>query len=191
MARRLPVVLTQAEITSLLAAARAATNAARTPKKQLTSWRDFAMIQTGILAGPRVAELCALKVPDIDLAGAVLHILGGKGDKDRNVPIGKKLAPVLREWIGERTDGWLFPGPGGKQLATRTFQTRLAALARKAGITKTMHPHLLRHFFACSLLRSGADLTEVQELLGHANLATTAIYLHVEVGRLKPAVDRL
>ena len=149
------------------------------------------MLQTGFLAGPRIAELCALTVSDIDLVGAVLMIQHGKGDKDRNVPIGKKLLPVLREWIAARTTGWLFPGPHGKQLAKRTFQRRLKVLAKAAGIAKSVHPHLLRHVFACALLRSGADVREVQDLLGHANLATTAIYLHVETSRLKVVVDRL
>lgn len=191
MSRRLPSILTSPEVETLLTCARAAADAARTPVKQLAAWRDFVMIQTGLLAGPRVAELCALTVPDVDLAGAVLAIKRGKGDKDRNVPIGARLMPVLREWIGDRTTGWLFPGPGGRKLNPRTFQKRLAALARAARITKRVHPHLMRHVFACSLLRTGADVREVQDLLGHASLSTTAIYLHVEIGRLKGAVDRL
>lgn len=191
MARRLPIVLTQAEIDALLLAARSAADNARTPTKQLAAWRDFVMITTGLKAGPRVSELCDLEVSDIDLAGSILSIKHGKGDKDRNVPIGRKLAVALREWIGDRTQGVLFPGPKGKRLTPRAFQLRLEALAKAAGITKDVHPHLLRHSFACALLRSGTDVREVQELLGHANLATTAVYLHVDPARLQAAVDRL
>jgi len=188
---KLPVILTPAESAALLSAARAATNAARSPAKELCAWRDFAMISTGLLAGPRIAELCDLKVSDVDLGGAVLRIIAGKGDRDRNIPIGKKLLRVLSEWIGDRTQGFLFQGPNGKRLAHRTFQLRIAALARAAGITKAIHPHHLRHSFACALVHSGADIRNVMELMGHANLATTAIYLHVESEHLRGDVDRL
>ena len=191
MPKHLPTILKTSEINALLLAARDAADRAKTPSKQLGAWRDFSMIQTALLSGGRLAELCDLKIPNVDLAGAVINIIEGKGSKDRNVPIGKKLMPVLREWIGERKDGWLFPGPKGKHLSKRTFQLRLETLATAAGIAKGIHPHLMRHVFACELLRTGALLTEVQELLGHANLATTAIYLHVDTTRLKPAVDRL
>lgn len=191
MAAHLPSVLTVSEIDALVVAARAAADAARTPTKQLGAWRDFVMIQTGLLAGPRVAELCALEVSDIDLAGAVLRIRRGKGDRDRNVPIGLRLHVILDAWLEGRPAGWLFPGPCGKQLSPRTFQLRLAHLARLARIMKPTHPHMLRHAFACALLRSGADIREIQELLGHADLATTSIYLHIDQQRLKAACDRL
>lgn len=189
--RRLPTVLTPKEIDALLATARSLADSARTPSKQLCAWRDFVMIETGLLAGPRLAELCKLEVFDADLDGATLHIRHGKGDKDRNVPIAGRLATALREWIGERKTGWLFPGPKGKRLSVRTFQLRLAALAKAAGIRKRTHPHTLRHCFATQLDATGSTLKEIQELLGHSNLQTTALYLHVSVGRLRGAVDRL
>lgn len=192
MARRIPKILTPAEVDSLLAAARDFVNAATTQKKQIAAWRDFVMIQTGLLAGPRVAELCDLHVIHAELnSSPILSIRGGKGDKDRNVPIGKRLQMILKEWIGCRTDGFLFPGPKGKHLSPRTFQLRLEALAKKAGIKKKVHPHLLRHTYANTLLRSGADVREVMELLGHSNLGTTQIYLSVDQERLRAAVDRL
>jgi site-specific recombinase XerD len=191
MSRRLPSLLTLPEIAALLIAARDAADNARTPIKRTCAWRDFVMIQLALLAGPRVAELCDMSVEDVDLVGAVLSIKLGKGSKDRNIPIGGRLLVMLREWIGERMTGWLFPGPLGKKLLPRTFQRRLIALARAARITKRVHPHLMRHVFACSLLRTGTDIREVQELLGHASLSTTAIYLHVDTSRLKGAVDRL
>ena len=190
--RRLPVVLSTEERAALLKTACNAAGDAGTPAKQRAAWRDFVMIQCGLMAGPRVAEMCNLKVTNIDLVGAVLSIKLGKGSKDRNVSIGKKLLGVLREWIADRKDGYLFPGPGGKRLAERTFQVRLERLCRAAGISREKaHPHVLRHCFATALLRTGSDIREVQELMGHADLATTAIYLHVESERLKAAVDRL
>lgn len=191
MRRRLPTVLTPIEIDALLLVARTAADSAKTPSKQFVAWRDFVMIQTGVLAGCRVSELCKLKVEDVDLAGPVIHILHGKGDKDRNVPIGSRLLIVLREWIGERKTSWLFTGPKGRKLAPRTFQSRLAAIGKKAGITKPVHPHLCRHTFASGLLEKGATIAEVQQLMGHASLQTTAVYLHVSVSRLKGAVDKL
>jgi integrase/recombinase XerD len=149
------------------------------------------MVQTGLLAGCRVSELCNLQVEQVDLVAAAIALKGCKGDKDRNLPIAEKLLTALKEWIGERRTGNLFPGPKGRRLAPRTFQLRLATLARQAGILKRVHPHIMRHTFATSLLRTGADIAEVQQLLGHSSLKTTAAYLHVDVGRLKSAVDRL
>jgi site-specific recombinase XerD len=180
--RHLPQILTDAEIDSLLAAARAAADlaATSTPKKLHAAWRDFVMIQTGLLAGGRVAELCNLEVANIDLDGARLEIRRGKGNKDRNIPIGGKLVRVLREWIGGRKDGFLFPGPHGRRLNPRTFQLRLAKIAAAAGITKNVHPHQMRHFFACTALNVGGNVREVMELLGHADLTTTAMYLHLK-----------
>ena len=191
MSRRLPSILTTSEIEALLVAARAAADAACRPARQQTTWRDFVMVKTGLLAGPRVAELCALEVTDIDLTGAVLAIRHGKGDKDRNVPIAAKLLVVLREWIGTRTAGWLFPGPNGKQLCTRTFQRRLETLATAAGIVKTTHPHMLRHSFATSLLKRRVNLRVIQTLLRHSSVAVTEIYTHIDTTDMKVAVDRL
>ena len=191
MPKRLPVPLKPAEIQALLLKAREEADGAKTPSKQMGAWRDFVMIQTGLLAGCRVSELCKLQVEDIDLPGAVLAIKEGKGKKDRNVPIGDRLAIILKSWIGERKTGWLFPGPKFKRLTTRAFQKRLAALGKRCGLLKSIHPHLTRHSFATSLLESGASIIELQELMGHASIKTTSVYLHVNVGRLKKVIDKL
>lgn len=191
MSKRLPSILTPAETDSVLSTARSTAEIAATTARRFAAHRDVVMIQTGLLTGARVSEICNLRIEDVDLASPALAIKHGKGDKDRNVPIAEKLLPALRAWIGDRTQGFLFPGPGGRRLCPRTFQERLAALGRRAGLVKPLHPHLMRHTFATSLLRKGVDLKEVQELLGHNNLQTTAIYLHVDVSRLKGAVDRL
>ena len=160
--------------------------------KQFAARRDFAMVQTCLLAGPRVAELCDLEVDDIDLVGAVTMIRQGKGGKDRNIPFGKKPVAYCGWWVGKRTGGFLFPGPNGKRLAKRAFQVRLAGWGSLRWHTAAKaHPHAARHSFACSLLRPGSDIREIMELMGHANLATTAIYLSVENERLRAACDRL
>lgn len=190
--RRLAKNLPPEQLEAIISAACDEASAARTPAKKHATWRDFVMVATALYAGLRASETCNLKVEDVDLASPTLAVVHGKGDKDRNVPIGVKLLTILGEWIGDRKSGWLFPGPKGRsQVSSRTFRHRLAQLAKKASLERRVHPHLLRHTFATSLLRTGADLREVQELLGHANLQTTATYLHVEVGRMKKAVDRL
>lgn len=191
MSRRLPSILTAAELAALLETADAAITGARTPAKLRTARRDLAMIQTGRYAGLRVSELCKLQLAHLDLAGRLIQIRQGKGDKDRNVPIALKLLPILREWIGERVEGFLFPSCHDRKLSERAFELRLKALGKKAGILRRVHPHLLRHVFATTLLHTGADLRDVQQLLGHENLSTTARYLHVEVSRLNDDVDRL
>lgn len=190
--RRLPVPLKPAETASLITQACIAADKATTPAKELAARRDYAMIETALLAGPRVAELCALEVGDIDLTSAVISIKHGKGDVDRNISIGKRLLRVLRWWIGKRKDGYLFPGPNGKKLAPRTFQLRLGALAKQSGIPRPkLHPHALRHSFATALHKKGVSLLIIQRLLGHASVATTQIYASVDVDDMKGAVDLL
>ena len=192
MGRRLPVPLTPAEIDRLLQAAAAAIAEAETPARRRAAARDLAMIETGRLSGLRVSELCSLKIEHLDLDGQVLPVLRGKGGKDRNLPIADKLLAALSPWIGERKTGFLFSGPREKKLSPRTFQVRLDKLARRAGILKRVHPHQLRHTFATSYLRiAGNSIRDLQQLLGHANLQTTAVYLHVDVSRLKAGVDLL
>jgi site-specific recombinase XerD len=189
--RALPLSLTPGEATSLLAQACAAADGARTPVKAEAARRDYVMIQTGLLAGPRLAELCNLKVVDVDLSSAVLEIRHGKGDKDRIVPLGK-LRVVLRSWIGDRTEGYLFPGPNGKRLGHRTFQSRLKRVMGAAKIqAQKAHPHILRHTFATTLLKKKVNLCVIQRLLGHSSVATTQIYLGVDVDDLREAIGAL
>lgn len=174
-----------------MTAAEKALAEAKTPTKARKAYRDLVMVQTGRLAGLRVSELCGLTVEDLDLEDRRLEVRGGKGDKDRTIPIAKKLLPILRAWIGDRKTGFVFPSSGERQMTERAFSLRLVELGKKAGIRRQVHPHLLRHVFATSLLQTGTDLRDVQELLGHSNLQTTAVYLHVNVSRLNDDVDRL
>jgi len=149
------------------------------------------MIETSLLAGLRVSELCNQRIEDVDLTTPELGIKQGKGCKDRNVSIGGRLLIVLREWIGDRRSGYLFPGPGGRKLSVRRVQERFAMLGAKASLIKKLKPHTLRHTFATTLLKRGANLRTIQELLGHASVATTEIYTHVDTTDKKKAVDLL
>ena len=178
MSRKLPNFLHIPELEALVAAA--------------TTLRDRLIVQSGAYLGLRVSEITGLEVPHIDLAGGSCFVHGGKGDKDRVVPLPARLLPELRAWIGERRLGVLFPSrKWGARLTSRGIQTLIAGLARKAGIPRRVTPHTLRHTFATRLLEAGASLREVQELLGHSSVSTTEIYTHVSVGRLRAAVDRL
>ena len=195
--RRLPNFLRVAEIEQLLAAAAAAVTAAHSPGKRRAAQRDLCMVQTGLLLGLRVSELCKLQIENIDADGGFIAIVAGKGDKDRTLPLPARLVPILREWIathrGGARAGWLFPATaaGTRRMSPRTFQTRLATLGKAAGITKRCKPHGLRHTFATRLLESGAAIHEVSELMGHSSISTTQVYLHTVPERLRGAVDRL
>jgi site-specific recombinase XerD len=117
----------------------------------------------------------------------------GKGSKDRNLPLAQKLVDPLFAWLAGRTSGWVFPSPrrANQHLSARKAQLLVKEIAQRAGLAKRVTPHILRHSFATRLLWSGADLREVQELLGHSSVAVTMIYTAVVPERLRAAVDRL
>lgn len=189
--RRLPNWLRPAEADALVAAAIAATTTARTKAKKHAAGRDLLMVRAGLAGGFRVSELCNLQVPELDLGERTALVLHGKGDKDRVVPLAANLIPGLAAWLGNRAAGYVFPGPGGRRLNPRTFQLRLKRLATFAGIARRIHPHVLRHTCATALLRRGANIRQVQTILGHESISTTERYTHVEVSELRGAVDRL
>ena len=132
-------------------------------------------------------ELLGLQVPDIDSARMVLHIRGGKGQKDRFVPLSPRLLQVLRAyWRACRPATWLFAGARPLQPLTDGAVQRIChRTAQRAGLTKHVTPHTLRHSFATHLLEAGVDLLSVQALLGHSHFNTTAKYLHVSMRRLQ------
>lgn len=149
------------------------------------------MVQTGLYAGLRVSELTGLRIDDIDLAAPELMVRQGKGGKDRVVPIAAKLLTALAEWLGERRDGYVFPGPRGRRFSIGQFEARLHTLAKEAGIKKPVRPHGLRHTFATSLLKKGVNLRVIQVAMGHASIATTQIYTHLETSDMKRGLDLL
>lgn len=153
--------------------------------------RDRAMLELLYSSGLRVSELCALRWTDLDLDESLVTVLG-KGSKTRVVPVGSHAVKALSEWrqagIAER-HAPVFPGRAGKAISTRAVQLRLQQLAQQQGIWKRVYPHLLRHSFASHMLESSGDLRSVQELLGHADIATTQIYTHLDFQRLATVYD--
>ena len=129
----------------------------------------------------RVSEVVNLKVSDLDRERRVIWVRGGKGHKDRQVMLAEALREVLTVyWRWKRPTEWLFPGETmGCPLSRETVFRIARESAKRAGISKLVHPHSLRHAFATHLLDEGVNLLVIQTLLGHAHLKTTARYLHV------------
>lgn len=161
-----------------------------------TCERDRLVLMLAQYLGLRVSEIVKLDVGDVDFRRKTVFVRQGKGKKDRVVPLMKKLVGPLRGWIGGRQGGPVFPSPRGGRLTTRALQYMVKRVAMAAGLPnatapRVYHMHALRHVFATRTLRAGADITEVQALLGHSDLSTTAQYLHVDGDRLREAVDRV
>lgn len=153
--------------------------------------RDRALLELLYSCGLRVSELCALHWRDLDLDDSLVTVLG-KGGKSRVVPVGSHAVAALRAWRAATpadAAAPVFPGRGGAAIGTRAVQLRLRQLAQRQGIWKRVYPHLLRHSFASHLLESSGDLRAVQELLGHADIATTQIYTHLDFQRLAAVYD--
>ncbi|MBW8294336.1 tyrosine-type recombinase/integrase [Sphingopyxis sp.] len=171
--RKIPVVLTMAEVKRLL-------DATRCLKHQ-------AALSVAYGAGLRVAEVSALKVSNIDSKRMLLRVERGKGGRDRNAMLPEGLLLLLRDWwhAGRQQgilyrDGWLFPGQGAAApISTRQLHRVVVEAAEAADIDKRVGPHTLRHSFATHLLEDGVNIRVIQALLGHANLNTTAFYMQV------------
>jgi integrase/recombinase XerD len=176
--RKLPEPLSRGEIDRLLAAI---------DPKPAPGLRDRAMIELLYATGVRVSELVGLGINDIDLEGRVL-LARGKGSKERMVPIGAPAAAAVKAYMAgcrekllkTRRSRDLFVTPRGGRLTRQGFAKLLQRHARAAGIGRRISPHKLRHSFATHLLEGGADLRAVQAMLGHADVATTQIYTHVD-----------
>jgi site-specific recombinase XerD len=191
MGRKLPNFLRDADEETVLATAERRLDAAPSPAKRRAAHLDMLLLETGLLLGLRVSELVKLRVEHVDQAKGSALIYQGKGSHDRYVPVPTWFLPTLAAWIGERTTGLVFRSPRGGQLSARTVERRFAALGRAAGLPRKLKPHTLRHTYATRLLAKGANIREVQELLGHASVATTEIYTHVEIERLRAVADLL
>jgi integrase/recombinase XerC len=163
--------------------------------------RDHAIVELLYGCGLRISELVGLDAVAskqatgwVDLADATAHVLG-KGSKRRSVPVGRAAVAALRSWLALRgelarpDEAALFVGRRGTRLAAAQVRSRLAALARSAGLPTHVHPHMLRHSFASHILQSSGDLRAVQELLGHANIATTQVYTKLDYQHLAKVYD--
>ena len=156
--------------------------------------RDRAMVEVLYASGARVAELCGLDLQDIDYERQTIRVFG-KGSKERTIPIGNPAMRALKAWLAdgrpllmkEQSEKSVFIGARGKRIDQRAVRTVVYnALSALEGFER-MGPHALRHSAATHLLEGGADLRTVQEILGHASLATTQIYTHVSTERLQAA----
>lgn len=190
--RRLPTTLSEQDVTRLLAGAAAADAAPRRITKCL-QLRDVALLELLYGAGLRVSEAASLQVGQINFEAGFLRCIG-KGNKERIVPLGRHAQEAVQEYLraarphlirkraGQQA---VFVNWGGQALTRQRIWQLIRLYARKTHLTKTFGPHALRHSFATHLLGRGADLRTVQELLGHANIATTQRYTHVDRARLK------
>lgn len=178
--RRLPSILSRAEIEALVAAAH--------------SPRMRAMILVGYGSGLRISEVCHLKVGDIDSKRGCIHVHAGKGNKDRLVPLPARLLGELRQyWKDARPPGpWLFPGALPAQpISMATVLTHLRWTVAQSGLSRRVRFHSLRHAFATHLLERGVDVVTLQAMMGHKKLTTTAGYLHVRTDHLLAVGSRL
>jgi integrase/recombinase XerC len=153
--------------------------------------RDRAVLETFYSTGARLSELTVLNVGDIEWEAGVVRLFG-KGRKERIVPIGSRALSAIRAYLdarASRNNGALFVGESGRRLSSRTIARIVTAAGRTAGEPETS-PHTLRHSFATHLLEGGADLRAIQEMLGHASLATTQRYTHLTVDHLMNVYDK-
>ena len=183
--QRLPRVLTRPEVGRLLAE----------PKgTEPLALRDRALLEVMYACGLRVSEMTGLELADVDLEEGMLRARG-KGSKERLVPIGREAIAALRVYVqrgrpallGMRTETKLFLNRRGAGLTRQGLYKIVQGHARGAGLEERMSPHTLRHSFATHLLAGGCDLRSLQEMLGHADLATTQVYTHLSADRLKDA----
>ena len=197
---RLPRVIRSEEAIDLLEAASTASSDAHAdadaePVAVAIVLRDLAVLEVLYGAGLRVAECCGLRIADCDLDRGLVTVVG-KGSKLRRVPIGAPAVDALRAWLARGrpelagasspTDV-VFLNRRGRQLGPRDARRVLERHPLPDG--RALHPHALRHAYATHLLEGGADLRAVQELLGHADLATTQIYTHVTRDRLRAVYE--
>jgi len=179
----LPEFLTYDEINALLATPDCSTKLGQ---------RDRAILELFYAAGMRVSELAGLDLHQISIASREIRVIG-KGNKERLVIIGIPAVQALQSYLitvrpeleSKNSKQAVFLNYKGARLTERWIQTKILKYARAAGISKNVHPHMLRHTFATHLLDGGADLRVVQDLLGHADLSTTQIYTHVTQNQAK------
>ena len=188
--RRLPSILQEDEVRRLL-------EFSLSPSDESTraSIRDRAIFETLYSSGLRVGELVGLDWRDIDEELGMVMVRAGKGNKDRLVPLGEPALDALKKWKTAMPVAWEHDGPvitnlRGGRLTTRSVEMILQRRIEAAGLTAGVTPHGLRHSFATHMLGNGADLRSIQEMLGHASLATTQRYTHVSVNHLKEVYRR-
>ncbi len=155
--------------------------------------RDCAILTLLCYTGLRVSEACALCINDIDFSERVIRVESGKGGKGRIVIFEDRTAQALKGWLAVRTSpdhDVVFTNQKGGPISIRSVERIVERYKRAAGIQKVVTPHVLRHTFATTLLRKGMDIRVIQVILGHASVATTQIYTHVDDSMLKGAYSK-
>jgi integrase/recombinase XerD len=181
--KKLPTVLSPEEVTRLIEGA------------SNLMHRTILMVLYG--TGMRRTEASLLKVSDVDSQRMVIHIRQGKGSRDRDVPLSPKLLDALREyWRWKKPRVYLFPSSSGHRgqqqpISDKTIWNACRQAARRAGLSRRMGPHTLRHSFATHLMEAGTDLRTIQLLMGHADLEHTTVYLHLSQRHLHAAANPL
>lgn len=184
--RKLPQVLSYEEVEKILNFI---------PKKKFNDIRNKAMLEMLYATGMRVSELVNLKFSQLDLSNKYIRVIG-KGNKERIVLLNSKSIQALKDWLEIRAkkfqkrlqpeyEQYVFLSKLGKPISRIDFWEQLKNYVKKVGISKNVSPHTLRHSFATHMLKYGADLRVVQELLGHSDISTTQIYTHIDKQHLK------
>ena len=156
--------------------------------------RDRALFELVYSSGLRLSELAQLDVAGCDLATGEVRVMG-KGSKERIVPVGAAARDAIARWLRVRDahraagEDAMFVGRRGRRLSPRAIQQRLAQWAVRQGLSRHVHPHMLRHSFASHVLQSSGDLRAVQEMLGHASIASTQVYTHLDFQALAKVYD--
>ena len=184
MEKKLPSVLSIEEVTSLLEVVKG---------ESPIDLRNQAMLELVYATGLRVSELCNIKITDLRFTTHQIRVLG-KGSKERIIPVNDYALTRVREYLvkgriqlinAKKDNGYLFLNNHGEVISRVGFFKILKDLAKKANIDKNISPHTLRHSFATHLLESGVDIRLIQELLGHEDIATTQIYTHLSLNKIK------
>ena len=187
--RPLPDVLDPERVVGILDAPKTA------DARDLRPLRDSAILELLYAAGLRVSECASLTVDQVHLGRQVVRVVG-KGRKTRDVPIHARCAEALGRWLAVRpsqlidsAERHVFVGARGRPISDRVIRRLVDDAAKRAGTGRSVHPHELRHAFATHLLDGGVDLRHIQEMLGHASVATTEVYTHVSMDRLTKVYD--
>lgn len=179
-ARTVPRTLSEAEAVALI-------------DKGARNARERAVLETLYGTGLRASELCRLRLEDVDLQERLVFVRQGKGQKDRLVPFGPRAGAAILAYLREcrpAKSGPLFLTSTGRRHTRGLLGLLVAGAGRRAGLTRLASPHRLRHSYATHLLRNGADIRHIQALLGHASLASTQVYLGLDVGDLARMLEK-
>jgi integrase/recombinase XerC len=182
--KRLPAALSPDEAVKLV----------EIPGEDFLARRDRAMFELFYSSGLRLAELVGLDCAGLSLADGEVRVTG-KGSKTRIVPVGRAALEAIQVWLDDRAllaatdEKALFVNARGRRLSARTVQDRLKRCALRQGLSTHVHPHMLRHSFASHVLQSSGDLRAVQEMLGHASIASTQVYTHLDFQHLAKVYD--